>query len=293
MENEIINIDIASLYDLPGFDVLPGKFLVFNNYSEPINKFNIHKNIYVKINALLSLCCVKGLIKIQLGNKIYSITENTFMILYADRMFQVLEVSDDIKIEIMFIKDGVFDLGDNSKVIGMRTILSKSQIVELPPKQMKEIVSIFKTIRRVIRDKSNVFTPQIVRAYLNIMFYGLCSHLLNKEHQNKDAPHKEVVFKKFISDLETNYRRERNIKFYADKACLTPKYFSSLIYKQTGQHPSDWIKNYTIAKAKEMLMSGKLSIQQISYDLNFSSQSHFSFYFKQHTGFTPKEYQKI
>ena len=46
-----------------------------------------------------------------------------------------------------------------------------------------------------------------------------------------------------------------------------------------------------IADAKQMLRSSDLSIKEIASELNFSTQSFFGKYFKQHTGTSPSRYK--
>jgi hypothetical protein len=51
-----------------------------------------------------------------------------------------------------------------------------------------------------------------------------------------------------------------------------------------------WIDAYVILEAKTLLKSGKLTIQQISEQLNFSNQSFFGKFFKRCAGMSPKDY---
>lgn len=55
---------------------------------------------------------------------------------------------------------------------------------------------------------------------------------------------------------------------------------------------AEWIDDYVILEAKALLRSTNLTIQQISYELNFPSQSFFGKYFKRLTGMSPKEYKE-
>lgn len=52
------------------------------------------------------------------------------------------------------------------------------------------------------------------------------------------------------------------------------------------------IEEYVISEAKSMLLSTTMSIQQISDELNFPSQSVFGKYFKLVDGISPSEYRK-
>lgn len=47
-----------------------------------------------------------------------------------------------------------------------------------------------------------------------------------------------------------------------------------------------------ILEAKALLKYSGMSIQEIAYHLNFSTQSFFGKYFKQHTGTSPSRYKR-
>ena len=99
------------------------------------------------------------------------------------------------------------------------------------------------------------------------------------------------IFYNFVSAVEMHYRKERSVKFYADLLCLSPKYLSSVIYKVSQKLAGEWIDGYVILEAKTLLKSGKLTIQQISEQLNFPNQSFCGKFFKRCVGMSPKEYK--
>jgi AraC-like DNA-binding protein len=79
--------------------------------------------------------------------------------------------------------------------------------------------------------------------------------------------------------------------FYADKLCLTPKYLSKLIKQASGKSAPEWIDNFVILEAKNLLKYTNLAIKEIVFQLHFPNQSVFYKFFKAHTGMTPSEYR--
>ena len=79
--------------------------------------------------------------------------------------------------------------------------------------------------------------------------------------------------------------------FYADKLCLTPKYLSKLIKQASGRSAPDWIDEFVILEAKNLLKYTDLAIKEIVYKLHFPNQSVFFKFFKAHTGLTPSDYR--
>ncbi|MDR0368520.1 MAG: helix-turn-helix domain-containing protein, partial [Bacteroidales bacterium] len=52
------------------------------------------------------------------------------------------------------------------------------------------------------------------------------------------------------------------------------------------------IDNYVVLEAKALLKSTNMTVQQISDELNFPSQSFFGKYFHRVVGVSPKEYRQ-
>ena len=96
---------------------------------------------------------------------------------------------------------------------------------------------------------------------------------------------------KFFDELNKNYRQSRSVKFYADKLCVTPGYLATATKHATGKTVSEWISKYVVLEAKALLTRRDMSVQQISYRLNFPNQSFFGKYFKKATGQSPNEYR--
>ena len=102
----------------------------------------------------------------------------------------------------------------------------------------------------------------------------------------------EGICDRFLQLLADNHPRERSVRFYADKLCLSPKYFSKLIKDASGRGASEWIDIYVLNAAKDYLKHSDLSIKQIVFALHFPDQPSFTKYFKSHTGLTPAQFRK-
>ena len=100
-----------------------------------------------------------------------------------------------------------------------------------------------------------------------------------------------MIFDQFIKLVSQNYAKHRNVGFYADKLCLTPKYLSKLIKDTSGRSAPEWIDSYVVLEAKNLLKYSNAAIKEIVYTLNFPNQSVFYKFFKARTGMTPSEYR--
>ena len=83
-----------------------------------------------------------------------------------------------------------------------------------------------------------------------------------------------------------------NINTIANALYLTPAYFSRVFKRKMGMTCIDFIKNYRINLAKELLQNTDLSIQQISEKTGYATVYYFSQQFKQVTGESPGSFRK-
>ena len=97
----------------------------------------------------------------------------------------------------------------------------------------------------------------------------------------------------FVELTLNNYRKSREVKYYANLLNLTPKYLSKVILTTTdGLSPAKWIEQYVIAQAKHLIEThATQTLQEIAYLLGFSEPTSFYRYFKRATGMTAKEYR--
>lgn len=58
------------------------------------------------------------------------------------------------------------------------------------------------------------------------------------------------LLRRFLSEVSQNYTFERSVQFYAKKLFVSPKYFAQMIYKESGKHAKDWIRDFVIKDAQ-------------------------------------------
>ncbi|MBE6261237.1 MAG: helix-turn-helix domain-containing protein [Prevotella sp.] len=116
-----------------------------------------------------------------------------------------------------------------------------------------------------------------------------------RENGKEDSPlsPRQELFIRFHQAIVEHFRESREVRFYADLSCLTPKHFSTIIKQQTGINASDWISNYVMIQAKALLRhQQQLTVQQIAIRLGFPDQAAFSRYFKANEGVSPTEFRE-
>ena len=143
---------------------------------------------------------------------------------------------------------------------------------------------------KIVSQKENPNRLEIVK-HLTLAFFYLTGSQMHKLPEEEKKSKQDVLLEDFLDFVQKHHKEERRVEFYADKLCLTPKYLSTVIRQTSGKTAGEWIDEYVVLEAKALLKSTKMTIQQISEELNFPSQSFFGKYFKRLAGMSPKEYK--
>lgn len=109
------------------------------------------------------------------------------------------------------------------------------------------------------------------------------------EHPKSDTD--EVIFG--LRDyIESKISEDITLEELASRVHLSKTYFVKRFKILMGMSPIKYICNMRIEKSKQLIIEGKLSIQQISNLVGYNSLHHFSAAFKQSVGMSPTEYYK-
>ena len=149
-----------------------------------------------------------------------------------------------------------------------------------------------KAAYHILSDNQNPYRLQVIQHIIMAIFYS-SEKIRNIKEDNAPRSNADILSKEFIRLVQENFRRERQLQFYADKLCITPRYLSRVVKESTASSAAEWIERYVILEARALLKSTNMTIQQISDYLNFPSQTFFGKYFKRRMGISPKEYRRI
>lgn len=118
------------------------------------------------------------------------------------------------------------------------------------------------------------------------------NYLLEKTFEYEEEIIKAAtVIDKINAYIHEHYAEEIGRSEIAGEFFLTPEYLAKLYKRKTGISLKDYINEYRILKAKELLKSGDKNISNVAEAVGFDNFSYFSTLFKKLTGISPKDYK--
>ena len=131
------------------------------------------------------------------------------------------------------------------------------------------------------------------------MLKALCSELvvlLHRKTELKQSVVSESAQSKQISQIITyinqEYAAELTLEQLASKFFLSPGHLSRIFKRCIGLTFSDYLREYRIKKAIELMADSKMNITEIALTVGFNSTNHFCKTFKALIKETPLQYRK-
>ena len=98
---------------------------------------------------------------------------------------------------------------------------------------------------------------------------------------------------KLLDHIEQNYQKDLNLKEISDILNINSIYLGQLFQKEIGILFSDYINNFRINKAKDLLSNTSLKASEIGELVGYSNKNYFYRKFKSIVGITPSEWRKL
>ena len=134
------------------------------------------------------------------------------------------------------------------------------------------------------------------RVYYDSMLNSLGVHLLGKygvrAKKLQESGLSKAKLDSAIAFIRQNYTHKLKLADIAEVTGLSEFYFDRLFKKSTGYTPHQYLTQYRIDRAKQLLRQKNLTATQIAKLCGFSNQSYFTRQFREVVGTTPISYRR-
>lgn len=220
----------------------------------------------------------------------YTIRQTHFSVITPNSIVQIIEISPDFDMQMMAMNQDFLPISGKEDFFSYLLHHQKNILLLLSPQEVLQTEYYFTLMWNILQEPT--FRREAIRHLLAsllhyIEYIAQSNMLMNPVRLTRQ----EDIFQRFISLVNACSKKERNVNFYADKLCLTPRYLNTVVRQASQQTVMDWINQSIILEAKILLKHGNRLVYQISDELNFPNPSFFCKFFKRMTGMTPHEYQ--
>ena len=273
--------------NLPQLD-LPRDYVVGNDITEAI--LNFYKQT-CRLKAGIFALCVEGNLRASINLTEYTLKPNDFITLMPGSIIQFCEQKESFRLSFIGFSSEFMDCVNmiKSTMSALPTIY-ENPIISLSEDRADFINDYFHLLERVQAKEKSINREMVKHILLN-MIHGISDLYQGKSWPNKITTRSDEIHKKFIQLVMKNYTSKRQTAFYASQLSISPQHLCMIIKQKTGRSVSDIIADMIIMDAKSQLMATDLTIQEISYSLNFPNVSFFGKYFKRYVGVSPQKFR--
>lgn len=100
------------------------------------------------------------------------------------------------------------------------------------------------------------------------------------------------LYNEFAKAVAEHHATNRDVHFYAQRLNVSSRYLAQVTKRIAAKSPKAIIDDYLCQQATSLLATTDNTVQEIAYALGFSSQAHFTKFFRKSQGCTPSDFRR-
>ena len=174
-----------------------------------------------------------------------------------------------------------------------------AEALELFDSERRVIINCFNNIYTELQAPDDELTSHMLRLGIGQLL-TCCRRFYDRQFDTKDLHSSDLgkrldkMVDEYLSDGSKKLRTQGppTVAWCAEQFHLTPSYFGDIVRREMGITPQAFLQTKLIDRAKSLLASQELTINEIAEELGFSYPNHFARLFRQKTGMSPSAFRR-
>lgn len=179
-------------------------------------------------------------------------------------------------------------------ISNLRLFRGSDETPPLPiPTEMSQQLKVFAEGMRIAFESDDEMRYDTIGAYLKLFLItcnGHCSLYPQTNPQNLEVG--RSLIRNFKILVEEHFNEWHQVQEYASELNVSPNYLNEVIKAGLNISAKDYIQQRVTLEAKRMVAFTSKSAKEIGFELGFEDPSHFSKFFKSHTGLSLQTFKE-
>lgn len=204
-----------------------------------------------------------------------TLNADSLLVMTSRHVINEIELTPDFEAECVLVDTDMVD---------------ENTIYHLTEEKHKSVSDVFNIIHNIVRHQ-HINKVEMIQSMFNVLRLILEELPYEERSISHDFKHKKEVYEIFLHHLYRNFRKERQIRFYASNMNVSTAYLSRLVKEISGSTINEHVTSLIYKEACNLLSHSDMSIGEIADALSFSDQSALTNFFKMRAGMTPLAYR--
>lgn len=255
---------------------------------------DLPQNTNFQTEAYILLLCCAGKASCRLGEKVYEIGHGDLFLCQPKTFVENAMTSLDFSCQGIIISVKFFEsiLFLSGKIWDAKFVVRENPVIHLTDDELELAIRNNNFIRSKLEAPHLPHFKEMLRLLLQSFAYESYDMFIPKlqlsTHSYTSA---ENLFSRFMDMAATEIPRQREVRYYADRLCITPKYLSTVCKQTSGNTASAILNGLTVDYIKRELRTSDKSVKEIANEAGFANLSFFGKYVKRELGVSPREYR--
>ena len=241
------------------------------------------------------VACTCDRLDFTFGGRPFTLKAGEAMIVVIQLLIERVRCSADLEAMCIYVKQDFLELCTPRSNYGVKGSLALYSCPVMQPDKdrFEQLRQDFAQIERRLQEDRNMFQEDVLLCATQMMFLDFFDiHAAQNGFANISFQDTDVITR-FMDMLERgDYVKNREVGYYADKLCVTPKYLSEICKSVSGKTANYWISRFTTIHIRRLLKEREMTFTQISDFFEFSSPAYFSRFVQKHLGTSPTNFRE-
>ena len=259
----------------------------FNGNTTNLFRKMIHEEYFSPCYTLQFV--TSGGFKVSINNHTYDLQKNDGYLIIPDFFMRRLEpTTEQMELYVISISRKFMEEMNLQFPLSLISHIYIHPVWHMSAEKVQGVICYCELLREVIAAQNRTAAMLLVHS----LFHFLAGDIANTKMRAPSMSRNEEITGRFMHLVDAHCEQQHSLDWYADQLCLSTRYVANTIKETLGIPASSFIERALMQRAKTLLVSTPMPIQQIADQLGFQNQSHFGTFFKRHEGVSPAAFRK-
>lgn len=251
----------------------------------------------IRTSGCILLFCEEGMAIVSVDFKRRSVRKGDIVLIFPDTMFVVNDVSELFRIKYMEFSSSLFEEATFTLSSQFFNVVYGTPIFPTSLEQRKLLEAWEVLFLGMVQRSSPgpvCGAYMMLRNHLQNFFIEMENIVLSESVATYIQPISTArqLFNRFCRLLVEHCRSRHDVRFYAEKLCVSPYYLSKITGKTLGLAPKELIARQIVMEMKWLLTTTDMSVKELASCFHFDTVSYMARFFRRYTGLTPGAFRR-